>query len=68
MLYDDRNAGPGEKFTDAELLGCPLRVTVGRRTIGSGQLELQIRRGRDTRTVPVSGAGPAVAQLWRTLA
>ena len=33
VLYDDRDAGPGEKFTDAELVGCPLRVTVGRRTL-----------------------------------
>ena len=32
-LYDDRDAGPGEKFADAELLGCPVRVTVGRRTL-----------------------------------
>ena len=30
VLYDDRDAGPGEKFADAELLGCPLRLTVGR--------------------------------------
>jgi prolyl-tRNA synthetase len=31
VLYDDRDAGPGEKFADAELVGCPLRLTVGRR-------------------------------------
>ncbi|HKO28663.1 MAG TPA: proline--tRNA ligase, partial [Solirubrobacteraceae bacterium] len=35
-LYDDREVAPGEKFTVAELLGCPLRITVGRRTIESG--------------------------------
>ncbi len=33
VLYDDRDAGPGEKFADAELLGCPLRLTVGRRSL-----------------------------------
>jgi prolyl-tRNA synthetase len=43
VLYDDRDAGPGEKFTDAELLGCPLRVTVGRRTLGSGEVEARSR-------------------------
>ena len=48
-LYDDRDAGPGEKFADAELLGCPVRVTVGRRTLSSGELEVQIRRGRELR-------------------
>ncbi|HEY2200300.1 MAG TPA: aminoacyl--tRNA ligase-related protein, partial [Solirubrobacteraceae bacterium] len=31
VVYDDREAGPGEKFADAELLGCPVRLTVGRR-------------------------------------
>jgi prolyl-tRNA synthetase len=45
VLYDDRDAGPGEKFTDAELLGCPLRVTLGKRSLESGELELQARRG-----------------------
>jgi prolyl-tRNA synthetase len=46
VLYDDREAGPGEKFADAELLGCPLRLTVGRRSLESGEAEVQIRRGR----------------------
>jgi prolyl-tRNA synthetase len=66
-LYDDRDAGPGEKFTDAELLGCPVRITVGRRTLGAGEIEVQIRRGRETRTVPVDGAAQAIAELWREL-
>ena len=66
-LYDDRDAGPGEKFTDAELLGCPLRVTVGRRTLAAGEIEVQIRRGRESRTVPVQRAAEAVAELWREL-
>ena len=55
-LYDDRDAGPGEKFADAELLGCPVRVTVGRRTLAAGEVEVQIRRGRESRTVPLEGA------------
>ena len=67
ILYDDRDAGPGEKFTDAELLGCPLRLTVGRRTLAAGEIEVQVRRGRESRTVPVLGAAEAVAELWREL-
>ena len=66
-LYDDRDANPGEKFTDAELLGCPLRVTVGRRALAAGEVELQVRRGRDSRTVPVAGAAQAIAEVWRGL-
>jgi prolyl-tRNA synthetase len=67
VLYDDRDAGPGEKFADAELLGCPARVTVGRRTLAAGEVEVQIRRGRDTRTVPLDGAASAVVEIWRDL-
>jgi prolyl-tRNA synthetase len=66
-LYDDRDAGPGEKFADAELLGCPVRLTVGRRTLAAGEIEVQIRRGRESRTVPIQGAAEAVVKLWRTL-
>jgi prolyl-tRNA synthetase len=66
-LYDDRDAGPGEKFADAELLGCPVRLTVGRRTLAAGEIEVQIRRGRESRTVPIQGAAEAVAELWSTL-
>jgi prolyl-tRNA synthetase len=66
-LLDDRDAGPGEKFADAELLGCPLRVTVGRRTKASGELEVQVRRGQEQRSVALEGAAEAVAELWRSL-
>jgi prolyl-tRNA synthetase len=66
-LYDDRDAGPGEKFIDAELLGCPLRVTVGRRTMGAGEVEVQIRRGRETTSVLLEDAAEEIAALWRGL-
>jgi prolyl-tRNA synthetase len=68
ILYDDRDAGPGEKFADAELLGVPLRLTVGRRTAESGLVEAQIRRGREDRTLPLEGAAQAAVDLWRSLA
>ncbi len=67
VIYDDRDAGPGDKFADAELLGCPVRVTVGRRTLAAGELEVQVRRGREKRAVPLPGAAEAVAELWRGL-
>jgi prolyl-tRNA synthetase len=46
VLYDDRHVGPGEKFADADLLGCPVRLTVGRRSLESEQVEVQLRRTR----------------------
>ena len=65
ILYDDREAGPGEKFADAELLGCPVRLTVGRRSLAAGELEVMIRRGLERRSVPLQGATEAVAAVWR---
>jgi prolyl-tRNA synthetase len=67
VVYDDRDAAPGGKFADAELLGVPLRLTVGRRTLESGEVEAQLRRGRLTQTVPLDGAADAAADLWRSL-
>jgi prolyl-tRNA synthetase len=67
VLIDDRDAGPGEKFADAELLGCPLRVTIGKRTLSGGEIEVQVRRGREARSVPVPGAAEAIAATWREL-
>jgi prolyl-tRNA synthetase len=67
ILYDDRDAGPGEKFADAELLGVPVRLTVGRRTLQNGEIEVQVRRGRKTSTIPLEGAAQAAADLWRTV-
>ncbi|MDQ3934450.1 MAG: proline--tRNA ligase [Actinomycetota bacterium] len=68
VLYDDRAASPGEKFADAELLGCPLRLTVGRKGIEAGEIEAQVRRGRERRSLPLEGAATAAAELWRELA
>jgi prolyl-tRNA synthetase len=69
VVYDDREElGPGGKFADAELLGCPLRLTAGKRSLASGELEAQVRRGQESRTLPLEGAAAAAAELWRTLA
>ena len=64
-ILDDRDAGPGEKLTDAELLGCPLRVTVGKRTLAEGEVETQVRRsGEDARV----GADQTAERLPELLA
>jgi prolyl-tRNA synthetase len=67
VLFDDRDASPGEKFADAELVGCPLRLTVGKKGIEAGEVEAQIRRGREKRSLPLEGAAEAAAELWQGL-
>lgn len=68
VLLDDRpGTKPGEKFVEAELLGCPLRVTIGKRTLPDGPLEVQVRKGRERRDVPLDGAAGAIRALWDTL-
>ena len=68
VLYDDRaGLSPGQKFIEAELLGCPVRVTVGKRTLPDGPLEVQIRRGREKREIPLAGAAAAIRQMWDAL-
>jgi prolyl-tRNA synthetase len=67
VLYDDRDASPGEKFADAELLGCPLRVTIGKKSVEAREIEFQVRRGQEKGSLPLEGAAEAAAELWRTL-
>jgi prolyl-tRNA synthetase len=43
VLLDDRDARPGEKFADADLLGCPSRVTVGRKSLDDGAVDVRRR-------------------------
>jgi prolyl-tRNA synthetase len=66
VIYDDRESGAGEKFADAELLGVPVRATVGRKALEAGELEVQLRRGQEKTSVPMAGASDAVAELWRS--
>jgi prolyl-tRNA synthetase len=71
-IYDDRQIGPGEKFAEADLLGCPLRLTVGRKSLESGEIEVHLRRSSTAAPGLPLEAGPeqlirAVADLCRTL-
>jgi len=55
-LFDDRDARPGVKFADAELLGIPHRVVVGERGLESGNLEYRHRRASESSEFPLIGA------------
>jgi len=56
VLYDDRDARPGVKFADAELLGIPHRVVVGDRGLDAGRLEYRYRRDTESTEFPADEA------------
>jgi len=53
VLYDDRDERPGVKFKDADLLGIPIRVTVGAKALKDGAVELKTRTEKGFEKVPV---------------
>jgi prolyl-tRNA synthetase len=67
VLYDDRDAGPGEKLTDAELLGCPLRVVAGRRGLAEGVVEASERANGAEHSLPVGEAATQAVALLASL-
>ena len=62
VLLDDRELRPGEKFADADLIGCPLRVTVGKKTLEDGAVDLRDRTtGEESRVAGLDVAKRVVA-------
>ncbi len=56
VLYDDRDARPGVKFADAELLGIPHRLVLGERGLDAGTCEYRQRRATDNQDIPLDSA------------
>lgn len=52
-VIDDRNERPGVKFKDADLIGYPLRVVVGPKTLAEGKLEVKVRRTGEVQMLPL---------------
>jgi prolyl-tRNA synthetase len=67
VLYDDRDAGAGEKLTDAELIGCPLRLLAGRRGLADGIVEASERASGTEHRLPVEEAAERARELLRGL-
>jgi prolyl-tRNA synthetase len=61
VLYDDRDVRPGEKFTDADLIGIPYRVVVSDKTIANSQYEVKVRTESDARFVSLDELMKVVA-------
>ncbi|MFI5322492.1 MAG: proline--tRNA ligase [Thermodesulfobacteriota bacterium] len=63
VIIDDRDVGPGFKFKDAELIGIPVHVVVGPRTIKEGEAELKLRKGGISRNVKFEEVAKEVESL-----
>jgi prolyl-tRNA synthetase len=63
VLLDDRDERPGEKFADADLIGCPVRITVGKKTLEDGQVDVRLRHTRDEERIPVGEIAARVGGL-----
>ncbi|MDB4944195.1 MAG: Prolyl-tRNA synthetase [Labilithrix sp.] len=65
VLWDDRDERPGVKFKDADLLGMPLRITIGAKSLANGNIELKPRTEADPKKaelVPVADAARIIAE------
>jgi len=66
-LLDDRDARGGVKFKDADLLGIPVRITIGKKSIAEGNVEIKKRNEEQGRKIPVEKAAAEVIELVNSL-
>lgn len=67
VVLDDRNERAGIKFKDADLIGYPVRVTIGKKWQQSGSVEIKIRRSGEVVEVPLEEAKDKVLKILQTL-
>jgi prolyl-tRNA synthetase len=67
VLYDDREERAGVKFNDADLIGIPIRLTVGKRSLAAGGVELKLRRSPERTVIPYDEILPQVTNRVEAL-
>ncbi|HOD66978.1 MAG TPA: proline--tRNA ligase [candidate division Zixibacteria bacterium] len=67
VLWDDRTERAGVKFNDADLIGLPVRLVIGDKSLADGKVEMKARRGGEPHLVPIDRIVPAVRDLLDTL-
>jgi len=67
VLYDDRDDSAGVKFKDADLVGMPLRITIGARGLKSGVVEARVRKTGEVSEIPVDDAVQGILKILETL-
>ncbi|AKX93805.1 proline--tRNA ligase [Moorella thermoacetica] len=63
VVYDDRDERAGLKFVEADLIGYPLRITVGKRTITSGTVDVKWRSRKEETPLPLEGLSAQIQAL-----
>ena len=64
MLLDDRDESAGRKFNDADLIGIPLRIILGKRMLANNQVEIKVRRTGQVIAVDKNKVKEEVLKLW----
>ena len=67
VILDDRDERPGVKFKDADLIGYPLRVTIGPKHLADGNVEIKTRRTKEVSVVPMADVVDQVKALLNRL-
>jgi len=67
VLIDDRDERPGVKFNDADLVGIPIRISVGERGLKEGAVEIVIRKTMEMEKAPLEKAATRAAEIWEEL-
>jgi prolyl-tRNA synthetase len=67
VLYDDRDESPGVKFKDADLIGCPVRITVSERALGQGGVEMKLRGEQAKDMLPLLETVPLVRSVIQSM-
>lgn len=67
VLYDDREESPGVKFSDADLIGIPLRLTLSKRSLEEGGVELKLRRETEPFIIPLNEVSQRIEAEIRSL-
>lgn len=67
VLFDDRDERPGVKFNDADLIGLPVRVTIGAKSLAKGGVEVKLRSGGENQLIALENVVGYVRQVLQTL-
>ncbi|MFQ5454220.1 MAG: His/Gly/Thr/Pro-type tRNA ligase C-terminal domain-containing protein, partial [Candidatus Zixiibacteriota bacterium] len=67
VLYDDRHERPGVKFNDADLIGIPIRITVGDKSLKQGKIEIKARKDKEIRLINIDEVMDTVKEIAKSL-